>query len=338
MLFTNYTRLGIMKAIYFLCSLLCCFSVTAQLDFDMDVTAGLIGNHADVTYTVTNSSTTNTISNVTINHDDAVVTTFIISTSLGPGMQVTATGSVPVSGDPVNGSLPIIGSTQATVTGDLNGTMITELSDGIDIQGNRVTDGISYYGIAEPQSYGFIYLDMDLDNSYTPNVDMGISGAVINAINSDGISIQAIANEAGWWNIEPPANVPQFMDDFMATIDQNSFPTAVNSYQLIEGTSPFQLSLLFAFNFQFKHGYADAPASIDDVPSIAIYPNPLQGNILRLKNLDQGVATLYALDGKQIWSGDFIDNHIRFADLNSGIYLLRIESLEQTDTLKLVVE
>ncbi len=329
-----------MKLITCLLIFLCAGFLTAQtdLDFDMDVTNGTIGEYADVTYTVTNLSPTETYTNVTVNHPDAVIPMFTFNPStLGPGIQVTATGRIPVGGDPVNGSLPILGFTQATVNADLNGTSVNELSDGLDPQGNRVDNGISYYQISEPQSYGFIYIDNDLDNVFTANVDSGISGAVINAVNSDGISIQTMTNEAGWWNMDPPINVTSFMDDFVATIDQNSFPTAVNSYSLIEGSSPFLLSLLFAFNFQYKHGYADAPASISDVNRITTYPNPLVSNLLNI-SIVSGSYELYSIAGQLLVSGDFENSNILFRDLETGLYLLRVQNQESQQTLKVVKE
>lgn len=296
----------------------------ADLDFDMDATHGRIGGYSDITYTITNISS-NTITNISIDHPDAVVSNFTLSPStIAPGASATATGRVPVSGDPVNGSSAILGSTQATVTGVLNSVTITELSDGADIQGNRVDDGITFYRIGEPQSYGFIYLDVDLDNSYTDNVDTGIGGAVINAVNSEGISIQIITNETGWWHMDPPSNVNTFMDDFMLVIDQSAFPTAVHSYNLIEGTSPFQLSLLLSFNFQYKHGYADGTASINDVQKIKTYPNPLVSNQLNT-SIDTGSYELYHINGQFLESGNFENHQISFDNLNTGLHLLHIK-------------
>ncbi|WP_438962969.1 T9SS type A sorting domain-containing protein, partial [Nonlabens sp.] len=82
----------------------------------------------------------------------------------------------------------------------------------------------------------------------------------------------------------------------------------------------------------------NAPASVNDILPIAIYPNPLQGNVLHLKNINQGDAVLYALDGREIWNGAIKNSKIKFNDLNSGIYLLKIESQEQSVALKLVVD
>ncbi|KEZ93838.1 hypothetical protein IL45_06480 [Nonlabens ulvanivorans] len=228
----------------------------AELDFDMDVTNGPIGGYADVTYTITNLSPNDTYSNVTINHPDALIPNIVLNPStIGPGIQVTATGQIPLSGDSYSVGLLI---TQATATGIMNGSMITELSDGIDSIGNRIDDGQSVYFRHESSSYGVIYLDTNGNSMYDDGIDTTIPGAVINLYDDQGNTDSLVTNETGWWYFDNSFINTTLPDYYAAIIDVNSFPSPTNSYHLVDGpASPFTPNGWFASNIRMSHGYVD---------------------------------------------------------------------------------
>lgn len=326
-----------MKTIIYLITVLCTLFSTAQssIDFDMDVNIGRVGGYADVTYTITNISS-NTINSLSINHTDAVNPVFTLNPStLASGATITATGTIAISGDRFNGSIPFLGATQATVNGIVNGTAISELSDGIDFQGNRVDDGASNYQISTPERIGVIYIDDDSDGAYTQGTDTTISNAIINIADQNGNSFSVSTNETGWWNADIPASMVNTAGDFFGTVDQSSFPSSFTNYFLIDGLSPFQLAFPLAAQFEFAHGYTDQPASIEDVNEISAYPIPMTGNTLFLNNFETGLVQLYSLDGKEIWNGNVENGTIEFDEINSGFYVLRIKLYQKVTTIKL---
>ncbi len=175
-----------MKFTYVIAIFISFFSVAQpNLDFDMDVTTGVAGGYAGVTYTITNLSP-DPISNLVISHPHAVITLFNPTPStLAAGATLTASGQIAISGE-YNPLGIILGSTQAAISGILNGNVVTELSDGISVTGNRVEDGPSEYQGYFPQRYGVIYVDVDLNGNYDNGIDSTISGAVINIADQNG--------------------------------------------------------------------------------------------------------------------------------------------------------
>jgi hypothetical protein len=247
-----------MKICNFLIALLFTLFATAQneLDFDMDVSTGTVGGYINITYTITNIST-DPISNLVIDHPDAVINSFTPTPStLTPGASLTATGKIAIGEE--GASLGVIfGSTQASINGLLNGNSITELSDGQGPNGFRVEDGPSFYQAFEPHRYGVIYIDVDLNGRYDFGIDNTIVGAVINIGDQNGNTFSVSTNETGWWNADIPPNFINTAGDFIGIVDQNSFPIAMTNYPLVTGTSPFPLAFPLAASIQYEHGYAD---------------------------------------------------------------------------------
>jgi len=247
-----------MKICNFLIALLFTLFATAQneLDFDMDVSTGTVGGYINITYTITNIST-DPISNLVIDHPDAVINSFTPTPStLTPGASLTATGKIAIGGE--GASLGVIfGSTQASINGLLNGNSITELSDGQGPNGFRVEDGPSFYQAFEPHRYGVIYIDVDLNGRYDFGIDNTIVGAVINIGDQNGNTFSVSTNETGWWNADIPPNFINTAGDFIGIVDQNSFPVAMTNYPLVAGTSPIPLAFPLAASIQYEHGYAD---------------------------------------------------------------------------------
>jgi hypothetical protein len=87
-----------LKIITCITVLLIAFLSAAQsgLDFDMEATNGTIDDYSYITYTITNLSQ-NTISNITIDHPDALMMNVPLHpSSLTPGASAAATGRVAI--------------------------------------------------------------------------------------------------------------------------------------------------------------------------------------------------------------------------------------------------
>lgn len=237
------------------------FAAAAQSDllFLMDATSGRIGGYSEITYTITNISS-NDVNNIHIDHPDAIVPNFNLSpATLSPGATITATGRIAISG----GNLEILRAryTLATATGTVNGATITEISDGIDLLGNRVSDGASTYFFTEPTDYGIIYIDVDADGNYDLNVDSPVANAVINVADNQGNSFSFTTNEAGWWQLSDLNSQMIAGEVHRAVIDLNSFPAAGTNYQLTEGEMPFSFIITLADVFPQAHGYSDGTSN-----------------------------------------------------------------------------
>lgn len=230
-------------------------SAQSDLLFLMDATSGRIGDYSEITYTITNISS-NDVNNISIDHPDAIVPNFNLSPStLPPGATITATGRIAISGENLNSIRARV--TLATATATVNGTTITEISDGIDLQGNRVSDGPSSYFFIEPTDYGIIYIDVDADGNYDPNVDTPIPGAVINVADNRGNTFSFTTNEAGWWQLSDTNSQMIAGEQHRAVIDLTSFPGTATNYQLTEGEIPFFFIITLADVFPQAHGFVD---------------------------------------------------------------------------------
>jgi hypothetical protein len=236
------------------------FLSTAQSDiaFLLDVTSSFIGDYSEVTYTVTNNST-DVLTNITISHPDALVTNFTLNPStLNPGESGTATGSIALTGNVIYN---ILGpTTTAVLTTLVNGNTVTELSDGIDWNDTRISDGASSYYIIEPTDYGVIYIDVDANGSYDFNIDTPIPGAFINAIGTNGNSVSISTNETGWWYLSSSLGFT-LLDEHFAVIDVNSFPGTASNYRLTDGDIPTQFAVTLSGNFPQAHGYSDGTSN-----------------------------------------------------------------------------
>ncbi|PNQ74851.1 RNA-binding protein [Hanstruepera neustonica] len=84
----------------------------------------------------------------------------------------------------------------------------------------------------------------------------------------------------------------------------------------------------------------DHSLSVEDLTlsNLVIYPNPVRDNLYFKTNQDLSpkIATIFDLNGKRILNGRIENNTIDVSSLQSGIYLLRIESNGQLITRKLI--
>ena len=102
-------------------------------------------------------------------------------------------------------------------------------------------------------------------------------------------------------------------------IDQIDNPTINQSINIVEGDHSLSV--------------------IDDsISNLTIYPNPVQ-DVLTIEtnqDLSEKIATVFDINGKRILNGRIQNNSINVETLQSGIYVLRIESNGQLITRKII--
>lgn len=99
---------------------------------------------------------------------------------------------------------------------------------------------------------------------------------------------------------------------------------------------------IFLAKYAYKNGTKDT-SSVSlinaDNPKIQI-ENPLQDHLLKIQNILPGsTVSMYNLQGKELFSQKVnTDKLYRYVEINSGIYLLKIEQQGQIKTIKIQVE
>jgi hypothetical protein len=81
-------------------------------------------------------------------------------------------------------------------------------------------------------------------------------------------------------------------------------------------------------------------SSFDAIEGLTMYPNPLSGNTLYLTstaNADMSVQ-IFDLIGKEVIKANVINNSVNVANLESGVYLVKITEEGKTATRKLVIQ
>jgi len=76
----------------------------------------------------------------------------------------------------------------------------------------------------------------------------------------------------------------------------------------------------------------------NDINGLTIYPNPVSGNILNITSNSNGVKAVAIFDvlGKQVINTTTVNNTVDVANLNTGIYMVKITEEGKTATRKLV--
>src|SRR5690606_38940383 len=83
-------------------------------------------------------------------------------------------------------------------------------------------------------------------------------------------------------------------------------------------------------------------ASIKDnnIAGLSIYPNPATGSVLNVtshNNIEKSVAIFDVL-GKQVINTKTVNGSVNIADLNAGVYIVKVTEEGKTATRKLVVK
>jgi hypothetical protein len=79
--------------------------------------------------------------------------------------------------------------------------------------------------------------------------------------------------------------------------------------------------------------------SLNQVPDITaqktfFYPNPVQDNIYF--NTKSGIASIYDITGKKIFSQSFLSGQINLASLKPGIYVIKLDLGDSVQIGKLI--
>ena len=74
---------------------------------------------------------------------------------------------------------------------------------------------------------------------------------------------------------------------------------------------------------------------------VSVYPNPAQDKInVNLSNDEQAIATLYNIVGQQVntYNLEGANNVLDLSGVASGIYMLKIQQGDKTNTVKVTVK
>jgi len=251
------------------CLLLIFFSSTvcnAQvMDFVLEAqTTGnrTAGDYIEYTYVITNLTANETITNITVDHTDLSTNPIQITpSSLAPGQTISI---------PAPDRLPIVYSmtthtgfaSQATVSGEINGTVHTELSDGIDWNGALVPDGQTFSVIDHPHNYGMYYIDENDNGNYDETIDTPAPNVEVRVVNSSGTVEFIRTNEAGWINFDH-----LMIPDNIGFINFQTLPASNDGYQIVEGQSPYNVDNFFAMSIRTDVGFKRGPAATMKVSS-----------------------------------------------------------------------
>ena len=69
---------------------------------------------------------------------------------------------------------------------------------------------------------------------------------------------------------------------------------------------------------------------VEEAKKVAIYPNPVKDNLFFDTDLDVKSASVYSINGQLIKKASVSDNKIYVGDLQSGMYILNLESNDGT--------
>ncbi|MGB3590761.1 MAG: T9SS type A sorting domain-containing protein [Nonlabens sp.] len=227
------------------------------LDFDMDVDGGVIGGYATITYTISNISTSEIVTDLEISHDDAIRTTTIPSTTtINPGETITATNTLAISGDVLilNQGLEFA-YTQASVQGNTQNGVVTELSDGIDLWGNPIEDLWSMYFAGRTDTFGVVYIDINGNGDYDVGVDNTVPFVEITVGNSVN-NLIVTTNETGWYGYSGFPNGTLVMPE-TAVLDETTLPLPNRTYNIVDGRNPTEFNSILSLQDRIDFGYID---------------------------------------------------------------------------------
>ncbi|NMH23848.1 putative Ig domain-containing protein, partial [Flavobacterium solisilvae] len=76
---------------------------------------------------------------------------------------------------------------------------------------------------------------------------------------------------------------------------------------------------------------------IDEVKKLfTVYPNPFENEINVIHEFDDVLYSIFSLDGKEIQRGRLLNSKISINQLPSSVYLLKLQSEEKVQIIKMV--
>lgn len=146
------------------------------------------------------------------------------------------------------------------------------------------------------------------------------------------------------------ANVAENVDSFQPE-DANVASVGEWTFVTVTETAPATANAI-RVNFRNYSSSSDAfidnvivyqgTASIKDnnIAGLSIYPNPATGSVLNVtshNNIEKSVAIFDVL-GKQVINTKTVNGSVNIADLNAGVYIVKVTEEGKTATRKLVVK
>ena len=98
--------------------------------------------------------------------------------------------------------------------------------------------------------------------------------------------------------------------------------------------------IIYQYNWLLMEHLRDQGAAkglIDEVKKMfTVYPNPFENEINVIHEFDDVSYSIFSLDGKEIQKGRLLNSKISINQLPSSVYLLKLQSEEKVQIIKMV--
>ncbi len=148
-------------------------------------------------------------------------------------------------------------------------------------------------------------------------------------------------NSASLW-INPVIGAAEGTPTLTNATGTSTAPTQLERFAIRQGTSTGNIEI---DEVRIGSTYAFVTSSVlsvkdNTISGLAIYPNPVTGktfNVSTANNSDMSVA-IFDVIGKQVLNTKVINNTVNVANLNAGIYIVKITEAGKTATRKLIIK
>lgn len=275
---------------------------------------------------------------LTLNVDGNLLISGDVIAKNGAQLTVTGGGSVDITGDAEFGQ-----GSQIVVDGDLNigGTLTLGGGNSNFTGGGTVTVGGS----------GCDYWDDGASGTCNPNTTLPVELLSFTAQNENGAVVitweTATELNNDFFTIERSATGTEFSD--IAEVKGNGTTKEASQYEFVDynplnGTSYYRLvqTDFDGTSETFKPVSVTVEAGVAE-GNIEIYPNPLAGNVLRLKtdNPEQGMVEIFGQSGNKVFSRelngfDREEEMVLPAGMLSGLYYVKVKTAGSEKSFKLI--
>jgi hypothetical protein len=248
--------------------------------------------------------------------------------------------------------------TNVGITGNVDGVYInefhydnasTDVGEFIEVAGPAGTDlsvyTLTLYNGSNNTSYATIALSGTIDNEGS-----GVGAVSFDATNMQNGAPDAIAlSKTGSTNVQylsyegvmsaPAVDGPAMgLNSVDILVSETSSTPIGYSLEYDEATTSWVI-ITDDTPGVFAQGTILSTRSFNAIDGLKMYPNPLTGNTLNFVSASNADMSIQIFDilGKQVLSSKVINNSVNVANLNAGVYIVKITEEGKTATRKLVV-
>ncbi|MDP2159627.1 MAG: T9SS type A sorting domain-containing protein [Flavobacterium sp.] len=158
------------------------------------------------------------------------------------------------------------------------------------------------------------------DGSTTPINPPGTTGAANDPLRNNNLYLPQAAT---WTQVTITSEVPAGADTFL--LQFRAYNGATVSFDNISFVSP---------------GATLSSNSFNAIEGLSMYPNPVKGNTLFVTSAANDTMSVQIFDvlGKEVLKSNVVNNTVNVADLNAGVYIVKVTQEGKTATRKLVVQ